>query len=394
MLDKRFTLEERTRCFIGFFASVDARSQNVINQKLLLTKHMAQACVRRLLQLREAQKKDPDTDYKQELRTAAVRLARFLPGSEGSDGASATEKTMDSILELIAHPDNNAARFLASCANPSTTRSALLTDRKELLRVVGASSRASAAALKEFTRRLLVLVSMTVVTADSVPAIMSEAQSAYVDGKAVLCNAACLLLKIMANKFPQTIGPHFPQLLQLLQLPMPEAGGDDEYARDEVPLNGFDAEFAAHIIEVIALATHNEAVRAQMDKPVLRKFLPFLRTFALDGTVEQAQAAIRALVHLHGVACHHSTPGFVIEAVSPSHGGAPLLATRATPSAELMTYDQRNQRSRAILSHFITPFSFQSTCSVLLLLLLLCFSRGMCVCFWCPSSICAGICPP
>ena len=50
-----------------------------------------------------------------------------------------SRRTPDSILELIAHPHNNAARFLASCANPSTTRSALLTDRKELLRVVGPS---------------------------------------------------------------------------------------------------------------------------------------------------------------------------------------------------------------------------------------------------------------
>ena len=82
MLDKKFTAEERTRCFIGFYASLDAKSQVVLTSKVFVPKWAAQATVQKLLALREAGKQAGGggggmADMQQAMREAAVRLARY-----------------------------------------------------------------------------------------------------------------------------------------------------------------------------------------------------------------------------------------------------------------------------------------------------------------------------
>jgi hypothetical protein len=55
-LDRRFSVEERTRCLVGFFAALDSRSQAALLLKLLVPKQFVQAGVRQLLAVREARK--------------------------------------------------------------------------------------------------------------------------------------------------------------------------------------------------------------------------------------------------------------------------------------------------------------------------------------------------
>jgi hypothetical protein len=381
MLDhRRFSPEERTRCFVGFFAALDARSQSALVLKMLVPKQFVQHGVRQLLALREARKADPATDRAAAAHALALRVARFLPdttiGACGAAGigagidADSVERCAERLVELcVDHPDNHAARFLATCAAPTSDRAVLATAKKELLRVVGA--RHNSAALKEFTRRLQQRMCMSLLTADSVPHLVQEALTSFAADKFVLCHAALALLSALANKFADVVAPHMPTLLQLLEQHHLAQKAEDEEAEeaelDEASDDESDEEDAggsastaegelrvaeaacnrvasrakspihilmARALEVVALVTHSASARAVIERPVVRRLTAALRVFVLRGTVAQAESAVRALLHLNGQACAHSTepPSLGSGGAVTAGVGAPALGPFAGPT--------------------------------------------------------------
>ena len=131
LLDRKLTMEERTRCFIGFYASLDERMKSALVTVLIKNKKKIQICIRELIAMRDNKHEHPpESDFMIRRNKIADQILMSIFGRDNEDSKISKR---DLLYLMVDHNDNNVSKFFNICCNPLSNRSDILGARVLIL---------------------------------------------------------------------------------------------------------------------------------------------------------------------------------------------------------------------------------------------------------------------
>jgi len=276
VLPQKYTLEERTRCLLGIFASYDPPTR-VLFINLLRKKQFIQESVRTLLSMQEELKESKGKEEPKKRLFLMHALAKKIAFE--SDGE--TEEVVAMLKELLDTRDKNIAKWLTNLANPVSDYAKLRASRIELVKAIRAakSSGKKSKGLDSFAGRIATLMSMTLISVDSVPILLKEVQANLAQKRITVSLAGMELIKAVAEMYPQMLEESIDGLANLVGL----------HTREK------DLAFVA--LQTLSLCRND---KASLSKNESKKLLEQLKQLATRTQPEQAKYAVKAIHSVFG----------------------------------------------------------------------------------------------
>lgn len=214
ILDRKFTLEERSMCLVGINASFDKVARTIFFN-MLKCKREAAMHVMKLIgvnkTLNESRKdtRVPTAEI-EKLEKHAKYLSdlilRRLP-----DGAKST----DTLSEIFQWKDRNVITHLKTLCSPTSHYSQIVNAKKELQRITNQISKPASILMKYLSTRL----SMSLLSFDAVPVLFSEIKDSWNDKvKRLRAVAAISLVHAATEPIPHMLSDSYDDLAELMQV--------------------------------------------------------------------------------------------------------------------------------------------------------------------------------
>lgn len=310
VLDVHYSVQERTRCLIGIFASLEPRSKKSFLNLLQNKKHL-QTLVNDLLDLEiELKKSSADDAVKRKRAVRVLEIVKQFTESNEDD------KMPKKMTDLFNNKDKHTHKWLRTLASPLSDYASLRLAQDELARAVSSAPDKKAAKKKDtLAWHLSIRVSMTMLPCDSIPMIFEQAQENLANNRAILSLAALELATALAENFtPMMTHANAIELL----IPLAEAK-NEEVSRSALKVmalcppggttkavmadavamargrvfsgNGAQAKYAARIVSNLT-STENmdfSTKKAKNSNPVVGLFKESLKALSLDTEGEEEE---------------------------------------------------------------------------------------------------------
>eukprot|EP00457_Paulinella_chromatophora_P000461 gb/GEZN01000461.1/.p1 GENE.gb/GEZN01000461.1/~~gb/GEZN01000461.1/.p1 ORF type:complete len:1392 (+),score=340.63 gb/GEZN01000461.1/:82-4257(+) len=226
LLPNKATAEQRLRCLMGIFSTLDDKCKEWFRTHLK-TKHKLQHIVSELLRYTEhlADNADDTSVKKKQQQCAQLIVLTVVP--HNSQEHEETGKKVKALIRIAKHKDRNVSKWLKVMCDPSTGFDKLRTVQSELLRVLRLTKAGSKEKDKQMETVAVGLVNrlgLTLISGNSTELLLQMVEENLKAKLLVLSVAGLEILLEVARSFPQLISGAgaMQKLSSLVKCPEPE----------------------------------------------------------------------------------------------------------------------------------------------------------------------------